>query len=256
MAIRSQLVSISIHAPRTGSDAADVHIGRTYIRFQSTLPARGATTSSAVLPCIAPNFNPRSPHGERRQQQKGLGKGFHFNPRSPHGERRKKHPGIELQILISIHAPRTGSDGFPFRFDCSAFCDFNPRSPHGERHGNTGGDVRPAIISIHAPRTGSDGRGIVPFPQILIFQSTLPARGATLLCFHLLLVGVISIHAPRTGSDPCRVLLGSGVEISIHAPRTGSDVRCQFRLELIDISIHAPRTGSDTREAVLPDGKS
>ena len=57
--------NISIHAPRTGSDAdLDGH-----------LPSGG-------------DFNPRSPHGERRSQR--LWKEYttcNFNPRSPHGER-------------------------------------------------------------------------------------------------------------------------------------------------------------------------
>ena len=56
-----------------------------------------------------------------------------------------------------------------------------------------------------------------------LFQSTLPARGATLRDFyHIGLVG-ISIHAPRTGSDRIRPVLGKHPLISIHAPRTGSD---------------------------------
>ena len=124
-------ISISIHAPRTGSDAF-ARLTILYTRyfnprsphgerrcfwrtkrrrkqFQSTLPARGATTrwgcfwrtkrisihaprtgSDVVDVCRMPqksHFNPRSPHGERRraeQIRKGAG---NFNPRSPHGER-------------------------------------------------------------------------------------------------------------------------------------------------------------------------
>ena len=79
--------------------------------------------------------------------------------------------------LISIHAPRTGSDPTPAMSSWKA-AYFNPRSPHGERHtssvrprgrqdfnprsphgerptaANTGGLT--TSISIHAPRTGSD----------------------------------------------------------------------------------------------------
>ena len=36
-------------------------------------------------------------------------------------------------IIISIHAPRTGSDGWKVP-QIAAMLDFNPRSPHGERH--------------------------------------------------------------------------------------------------------------------------
>ena len=56
---------------------------------------------------------------------------------------------------ISIHAPRTGSDGSGY-VHFSAFSYFNPRSPHGERRGRL--------------REGK---------MVDLFQSTLPARGAT-----------------------------------------------------------------------------
>ena len=104
------------------------------IRFQSTLPARGAT--------------------ERR------------------GE-------VHSQFSISIHAPRTGSDGL-----CCARSDgqdyhFNPRSPHGERHNVKTDWLQSVYISIHAPRTGSDAITAFPWEDTGTFQSTLPARGAT-----------------------------------------------------------------------------
>ncbi len=59
------------------------------------------------------------------------------------------------KLLISIHAPRTGSD---------VLCI----GSHG---------ITP--ISIHAPRTGSDDVSDDGKIDNLIFQSTLPARGAT-----------------------------------------------------------------------------
>ncbi|EFT83502.1 hypothetical protein HMPREF0620_0507 [Parascardovia denticolens DSM 10105 = JCM 12538] len=37
----------------------------------------------------------------------------------------------------------------------------------------------------------------------MLFQSTLPLRGATSKAFHFLLSGHISIHAPLAGSDGC-----------------------------------------------------
>ena len=57
------------------------------------------------------NFNPRSPHGERRNIAATFAKGsWHFNPRSPHGERRVPYITNGRAFSISIHAPRTGSD--------------------------------------------------------------------------------------------------------------------------------------------------
>ena len=61
----------------------------------------------------------------------------------------------ERAELISIHAPRGGSDtGVSFFTDY--WQDFNPRSPRGERL-NAGKLVPIYVdISIHAPRGGSD----------------------------------------------------------------------------------------------------
>ena len=104
------------------------------------------------------------------------------------------------RAIISIHAPRTGSDSV-LRGDARCLIYFNPRSPHGERperrrprptrtlfqstlpaRGATGkGRKRPRKrrISIHAPRTGSDIDGFNCRDANSKFQSTLPARGAT-----------------------------------------------------------------------------
>ena len=61
---------------------------------------------------------------------------------------------------VSIHAPRTGRDA-------------RPTSTSGP----------PPCVSIHAPRTGRDlARGEAPGRQ-LAFQSTRPARGATMVFF-------------------------------------------------------------------------
>ena len=103
--------NISIHAPRTGSDARQPgHSGG--LRY----------------------FNPRSPHGERHcapfmdmgksvisihaprtgsdaDLDGHLPSGGDFNPRSPHGERLTGRTAGRSPEKISIHAPRTGSDG-------------------------------------------------------------------------------------------------------------------------------------------------
>ena len=58
------------------------------------------------------------------------------------------------------------------------------------------------VISIHAPREGSDRaeRAIKDYIRAK-FQSTLPARGATLRPDDADAHCGISIHAPREGSD-------------------------------------------------------
>ena len=85
---RAHQWSISIHAPRTGSD------GKGPKKDQKNL-----------------DFNPRSPHGERRHLRRVWAyRDQHFNPRSPHGERRIYTHDDGTIVVISIHAPRTGSD--------------------------------------------------------------------------------------------------------------------------------------------------
>ncbi len=168
--------------------------------FQSTLPARGATQQPFVA---------------------------------------------EIVPLISIHAPRTGSDQWRYDGKCSC-CKFQSTLPArgatqcgagllGKRRFQSTLPARGATeawgvmmeeieISIHAPRTGSD-----PAPASWTasppFQSTLPARGATLDNQHnFTYTDCISIHAPRTGSDGASGVHHREAGISIHAPRTGSDL--------------------------------
>ena len=78
---------------------------------------------------------------------------------------------------ISIHTPREGSDELSYTMQ-NPSCYFNPHSPRGER-----------LLF-----------GLV-YQKIIIFQSTLPARGATIFFQFSGIHKVISIHTPREGSD-------------------------------------------------------
>ena len=237
---------ISIHAPRTGSDCAGRN-GRTEqqdfnprsphgerpgphstnknaISFQSTLPARGATVVVKVpicraaisihaprtgsdehdlsVPCLRRQFQSTLPArgatGRRAQDGRRHAISIHA-PRT--GSDARRTPSSR-QRQISIHAPRTGSDT-AMPFSDSSHTNFNPRSPHGER-----------LLSCDWAYFAA------------LFQSTLPARGATAEAIKAFsLSDVISIHAPRTGSDrTCSTPRSGSVIISIHAPRTGSDL--------------------------------
>ena len=168
---------ISIHAPRTGSDAwrepsAATHsdfnprsphgerrisplLGGDMSRFQSTLPARGATGGGSVAQrygCISIHAPRTGSDPARRCCSR---QPPDFNPRSPHGERPASPLSSSILRMISIHAPRTGSD-LATSSGCLPSTDFNPRSPHGERPSSATGFVASPVISIHAPRTGSD----------------------------------------------------------------------------------------------------
>ena len=104
----------------------------------------------------------------------------------------------------------------------------------------------------------------------LIFQSTLPMRGATSDQLFPKFHPFISIHTPHAGSDvlaiprylsptyfnphsPCgerpdfEWYAGYLIFISIHTPHAGSDGKCTCRNASIKrISIHTPHAGSDS----------
>ena len=85
---------------------------------------------------------------------------------------------VLLYTQISIHAPRTGSDPQGRRPRWSA----HHISIHAPRTGSDYTALLPPSsqwISIHAPRTGSDVCDSVLNSVDSLFQSTLPARGAT-----------------------------------------------------------------------------
>ena len=236
---------ISIHAPRTGSDACKFPATNCYGYFNPRSP-HGERHNGSFYRFFCTDFNPRSPHGERQNGIANITGKIEFQSTLPargatqiaalavlthlfqstlpargatvglsiavfssryisiHAPRTGsdgiRHPSAGEGRAISIHAPRTGSDQVSVA-DALDVMDFNPRSPHGERHVADEGQNSFTTISIHAPRTGSDDAVRPPHARHDGFQSTLPARGAT-LCNQIVAVLVgISIHAPRTGSD-------------------------------------------------------
>ena len=222
--------TISTHAPRTGSD--------------STI------WGNAARPY---NFNPRSPHGERRYRDATRTDERRISTHAPRTGSDTDGDAQAPPRKISTHAPRTGSD-FAAASSAVALSQFQPTLPARGATRNALRRVAGHRISTHAPRTGSDTR-------------LMMARRH----------GPISTHAPRTGSDKTGARPEGGHHISTHAPRTGSDRnaggnRCRrnhfnprsphgerlidmsLKNMYLDISTHAPRTGSDilTRQRVTP----
>ena len=126
-----------------------------------------------------------------------------------------------LDLPISIHAPRKGSDSTSSQA-LTMQKHFNPRSPQGERRCDPGRFLFALQISIHAPRKGSDDCGCCSPPGRWYFNPRSPQgerhRGTGATPKYM-----ISIHAPRKGSDTARYCLVWTSRISIHAPRKGSD---------------------------------
>ena len=103
-------------------------------KFQSTLPARGATNLffEAIRIIKISIHAPRTGSDEALEEAVALR--AYFNPRSPHGERPWTAGMLSWTRRISIHAPRTGSDMETY-MSLITRSNFNPRSPHGERPG-------------------------------------------------------------------------------------------------------------------------
>ncbi len=81
---------------------------------------------------------------------------------------------------------------------------------------------------------------------MLVFQSTLPAKGAIGYPGDTKKFSLISIHAPRKGSDlpPSNTVVSDPVFQST-LPAKGAMVYINGYKQFAGISIHAPRKGSD-----------
>ena len=212
------------------------------------------------------DFNPRSPHGERRPCSRQRAGRCNFNPRSPHGERHRAVGGSVSTIGFQSTLPARGATSWSLTaLKSTAISIHAPR---------TGSDVHRVLIllteniSIHAPRTGSDRQRPKKKIKKILFQSTLPARGATgggkmmeqtenfnprsphgerrpLPTFPAAAAAYFNPRSPHGERHLQRLGQFNRPAISIHAPRTGSDCADACGSSRHKISIHAPRTGSD-----------
>ena len=96
-------------------------------------------------------------------------------------------------------------------------------------------------ISIHAPRAGSDLYELRHTFISIVFQSTLPVRGATAV-FSVIIspVWIFQSTLPVRGATAPKRHPAYGLDISIHAPRAGSDVNncfCQLASPLFQSTL-------------------
>ena len=150
-----------------------------FIKFQSTSPARG-TTSSYLAPISALFISIHVPRmGDDSQ------------------------PVIFNTLLrkISIHVPRTGDDR-AFAPAHGRKQHFNPRPPHGGRLVGSEDSQRSEFISIHVPRMGDDNRYIEKVTGRKDFNPR-PRMGDDRTVVPTVSAFMISIHVPRMGDDLC-----------------------------------------------------
>ncbi len=192
------------------------------------------------------DFNPRSPYGERRVLRAEDHGQLYFNPRSPYGERPRFHPMVFIPGVISIHAPRMGSDyeqcglltiddlGFQSTLPVwgatleeliqDIKTKFQSTLPvWGATEDRLDGCYR---LGDFNPRSPYGERPALRSDSVTSaeFQSTLPVWGATRL--RLADTPRRSYFNPRSPYGERRgafLSIHDGDCISIHAPRMGSD---------------------------------
>ncbi len=145
--------NISIHAPNTGSDFwRSVYVVSTFDfnprsqyrerpgtgimaklakEFQSTLPIQGATKRTNRRR-LRKNFNPRSQYRERPAAMQPSRANQGFQSTLPIQGATSTAITLFAFVLISIHAPNTGSDA-PLGTEVISSSHFNPRSQYRER---------------------------------------------------------------------------------------------------------------------------
>ena len=234
--------AISTHAPRTGSDHLP-GVCEAACGISTHAPRTGSDTIRARGICIRRrgNFNPRSPHGERRIERRFFGCVGKFQPTLP--ARGATWTDFLDDACIVEFQPTLPARGATPCCGCpwTSGTYFNPRSPHGERRCNPSDKVHTLRnfnprsphgerllrirfmcleggISTHAPRTGSDCPDCGKVVTRPTFQPTLPARGATCCKTQTAIQGVFQPTLPARGATFWRRIKKSA--ISYFNPRS------------------------------------
>ena len=236
-------------------------------QFQSTLPAWGETAQVVVFQVAQHKFQSTLPAWGETERCNQNSREWNFNPLSPHGERRWPN-----SVALSSHSfqstlPAWGETERTL-VSISWFINFNPLSPHGERRGNPVFHAKFDQISIHSPRMGRDfyhppariaRQDFNPFSPhgerpcsivltlvVMQFQSTLPAWGETQYPRHGVFLPTISIHSPRMGRDAAGARMkAEGLKFQSTLPAWGETQGFGGSGHARLISIHSPRMGRD-----------
>ena len=123
---------ISIHAPRVGSDTLLVVLVMSRVLISIHAPRVGSDFALCRFYWAFWYFNPRSPCGERQHMVWTQAQRIRFQSTLPVWGATGSSCTLLLFVVISIHAPRVGSDLGGHRYQINV------------------------QISIHAPRVGSD----------------------------------------------------------------------------------------------------
>ena len=240
-----QLLDISIHAPRGGSDG-----GRAPICVETVISIhapRGGSDVNLFFRCVFVQISIHAPRGGSDQRGgKAYDVSLYFNPRSPWGERHLAFRVFVSPFIFQSTLPVGGAT--PSRL-------LTRRRPR--RFQSTlpvGGATLLLLlslllllpISIHAPRGGSDScmqqantrtanfnprspwgerhASVFETLRSKLFQSTLPVGGATFDIGNRLVIEKFQSTLPVGGATVKLFTKSWLTSISIHAPRGGSDI--------------------------------
>ena len=175
---RVALERVSIHAPRAGCDLRRARSACRGRQFQFTHPVRGATPTSCARALGRRSFNSRTPCGVRLPCASTMRRSRRFNSRTPCGVRHRVGGLQDVELGVSIHAPRAGCDHPPRGLPPPKQC-FNSRTPCGVRPERT--EVPRSFSSCFNSRTPCGVRHTLPesLRILMRFQFTHPVRGAT-----------------------------------------------------------------------------
>ena len=172
----SRSPGISTHAPRTGSDGVLQHLVPALV-ISTHAPRTGSDGRRTRVCSDRSDFNPRSPHGERRADQVPAAVILAFQPTLP---ARGATALPRREVASHGFQPTLPARGATRKKASSAVAStFQPTLPARGATPATPGRPASPPISTHAPRTGSDAPGIRQNGGTKVFQPTLPARGAT-----------------------------------------------------------------------------
>ena len=235
---------ISIHAPREGSDLKTIQSLSAQEFISIHAPREGSDLIGGRHRHDHRNFYPRSPRGERQSPMTTFCSLVRFLSTLPaRGATRGGDVCFRCGI-ISIHAPREGSDvaGSRNRVEYPIFLSTLPARGATEAVGPL---FEVDSISIHAPREGSDLKRIPHRSAGRKFLSTLPARGATDMDDAKFIERLFLSTLPARGATAHCWRSWSKLAFLSTLPARGATHVDNGQFAKQDISIHAPREGSD-----------
>ncbi len=213
------------------------------LKFQLTLPMRGAMTAVGELR-IQEHISTHAPHAGSDYRSAWIQTVLAISTHAPHAGSDRHCSRLMERTRISTHAPHAGSD--TCRMVSREACgDFNSRSPCGERFRDLHVHRRMTDFNSRSP-CGERFAGHYALIPSVIFQLTLPMRGAMLFLTMTAMVFCISTHAPHAGSDrPKPWMTKSSRRFQLTLPMRGAIAAGRRSHGRRRISTHAPHAGSD-----------